>query len=246
MTEGGSSRVPPDPDAQIVSLRAELAVLQSQLEIAQRALRNDRERELLLRGELQHRVRNILALIRSIFSRTVASGGTMEEVTDHFRGRFDVLARYQSFRVNNPGGGSAVDLLVREELHDFQFGDDPRISIAGDAISLNHDQAQTFALALHELVTNSLKFGALSRATGCLYVAWQVAATMFTFTWSETDIETASLDDIRYGFGRELIEQGLPYQLGARTEFSLSAERLDVTIAFSTASWQAAFADPTH
>lgn len=217
-------------------LRSELTAARAELAAVEVRLTDDREREALMRGELQLRVRNVLAIVRSVFSRTVASGGTLDEVADHFRGRLEVLARYQHSRVSNPNGLLDMDLVVRDELHDFQFGDDPRISIEGDEASLTHDQAQNIGLALHELVTNALKFGALAQPAGRLQIRWSVSDTVFRLAWTESGVPVIAAAPLHYGFGRELLEQGLPYQLGATTSFALRPGGLDCRIAFAPAT----------
>src|SRR4051812_17967053 len=77
----------------LVAIRGELDATRRELDAVESERRLASEREALLRGELLHRVRNIFAVIRSIFSRTIVAGGSLEDVSDHFRGRLDALAR---------------------------------------------------------------------------------------------------------------------------------------------------------
>lgn len=202
---------------------SELAATRQALRQAEKQLHIATGREAALRSELQHRVRNMLATVRSIFSRSMASGGSIDDITDHFRGRLDTLARYQSFHSIDPERAVDFEQLVRDELHSFQFGDDPVISIEGSEVRLSQDVAQLAALAVHELVTNSLKFGALSGsdARARLHIGWTVADRLLTFSWSETGVAILGAAPLRRGFGREFIEQALPYQVGAVTKFDL-------------------------
>lgn len=213
-------------------LRAELLAVQAQLDAVTRELRSDRERDNLRYGEMQYRARNVVAIIRSIFSRTMASSGMMEDVADHFRGRLEVLARYQQSRISNPAGLLDLEMMLRDELHDFQFGDDPRIAISGETAQLPHDQAQSLGLALHELVTNALKFGALAHAGGHLHVSWRMTGGTLRLEWIETGVPVLGVAPLHYGFGREAIEQGLPYQLGATTSFALRPGGVHCQITF--------------
>jgi two-component sensor histidine kinase len=185
-------------------------------------LKEARDREFLLRGELQHRVRNMLAIIRSIFSRTVDSGGSLEDVADHFRGRLDAVAQLQSLYAMQAPAAADFEQMIRDELQPFQFGDDPRISINGPDIRLDLDVAQLMGLALHELTTNSIKFGALSgdNESG-LAIRWSSTGQMMRFEWLETGVPVIAPAPLHRGFGREFIEQALPYQLGATTSFVL-------------------------
>jgi two-component sensor histidine kinase len=177
----------------------------------------------LLRGELQHRMRNMLATVRTVFARTVAGGGSLEDVADHFRGRFDTIARYQSLLATEPGTTIDFECMVRDELQSFQFGDHPQISVTGPPARLAQEAAQVIGLALHELTTNSIKFGALATegAQAHLDIAWTVAESMLHFEWRETGVAVLAQAPLDRGFGREFIEDALSYQLGAITNFEL-------------------------
>lgn len=178
------------------------------------------ERQLLLRQELEHRARNTLALIRSTFLRTMEASQSLEDAEMHFLGRFDVLARYQL----SPGAlDGAVDLqsLIRNELRNFQFGDDAGIFVAGPDVALSLDRAQPLALAIHELVTNALKFGALVTPGAELRVNWTTSEEVLNLEWSETGVPVVSSTPLRTGFGREYIEDALAYQLDAAASFNL-------------------------
>lgn len=138
----------------------------------------------------------------------------------HFCGRLDVLARYQLPRAS---GGDRLDVesLIRDEFHDFQFGAIGGVTIAGPDAALSSHQAQFFALAIHELVTNALKFGALSGGGGRLDVTWTVADRRLALTWAESGVAVVGAAPLHKGLGREFIEEGLPYQIGATTGFDL-------------------------
>jgi two-component sensor histidine kinase len=176
----------------------ELAGVQSHPDEMQEALISaegrlvaEREHNGLLRAELQHRVRNTLALVRSIFARSVAAGSTLEDLADHFTGRLDVLARYQFSNSPEPGAGSDLEAMVWDELLCVHADRDSRITVTGPEIPLGHDTAQAVGLALHELTTNSIKFGVLSsndeRAE--LDIRWAVDNEQLRFQWVESGIE---------------------------------------------------------
>jgi len=231
---------PPEPSADgeeyegSVTSRDELVETRRALEIAQRELREERERLVLLRGELQHRVRNMLAVVRSIFSRSVAAGGASEDMADHFRGRLDVLARYQLTRAFEPGGSADFETMVRDELQAARSAGDPRILVEGPTVRLWYDAAQLVGLAIHELATNSIKFGTLSSPAdrAQLSIRWKVVGDVLRITWHETGVAVLAPAPIRTGFGREFIEEALPYQLGAVTRFDLAPGEFSCTMAF--------------
>jgi two-component system CheB/CheR fusion protein len=200
-------------------LHAELNYVRAQLHAAH-------AREAALEAELLHRVRNLFAVVRSIFSRTLENAETLEHVADHFYGRLDTLARYQ-LRAN-PAATVYLEDMVRETLLAFAAGDDPRITIEGNEVALGGRHAETIGMALHELATNSVKFGVLARPQerGALQLRWQVADDRLRFEWLETGVSVLSAAPFRHGFGREYIEQAVVYQLGAETSFELSAGRV--------------------
>src|SRR3546814_121132 len=135
-------------------------------------LRQSEARLQLLAGELQHRVRNILAVVRSVFSRTVEGERPIEEVAEHFRGRLDSLARTQVILAQNQAGLIDLENLIRDELLSVGVQDGPLLSIKGPDTKLTPVQAELLALAFHELTTNALKYGALRASGGRLDIGW--------------------------------------------------------------------------
>lgn len=178
------------------------------------------DRQSFLVRELQHRVRNILTVVRSVFARTVAAGNAIEDMADHFRGRLDALARTQ---VVTQDGQREVDLenLVREELLSVGVSDGPDVVIAGPDIALPVTVAEMLGLAIHELTTNAVKFGALRGRGGRLRIEWAIEpaddGARLVITWLEQGVPAVGLKPARYGFGSELIEEALPYRLRAWT-----------------------------
>ncbi|WP_294235898.1 GAF domain-containing protein [uncultured Sphingomonas sp.] len=185
-------------------------------------LRRLRERQETLVAELQHRVRNILTIVRSIFTRTVENGGPIDEIADHFRGRLDSLARTQVVATQTRSGRVDLENLIRDELLGVGAIEDDRLSIEGPDVFLPADTAESVGLAIHELTTNALKYGALRHPTGRLHIAWHVehisnSKCELIVKWDETGVPAMPVPPVRQGFGTELIREALPYGLGART-----------------------------
>lgn len=178
-----------------------------------------RQQELV--AELQHRTRNVLTIVRSVFNRTVEAGGPLEEVVDHFRGRLDSLSRNQVMATQSPQGGLDLENLVRDELLSVGMGDGTTLSIEGPEVRLMPRAAESIGLAIHELTTNAVKFGALRTPGATLSVQWALegagAARQLAFAWVERGVPAVPVAPERSGFGRELIEEALPYRLGAET-----------------------------
>src|SRR3546814_13827388 len=135
-------------------------------------LRQSEARLQLLAGELQHRVRNILAVVRSVFSRTVEGERPIEEIAEHFRGRPASLARTQVILAQNQAGLIDLENLIRDELLSVGVQDGPLLSIKGPDTKLTPVQADLLALAFHELTTNELQYGALRGSGGRLDIGW--------------------------------------------------------------------------
>jgi two-component system CheB/CheR fusion protein len=225
---GGPDAAGPEDGAELREVRRQLRIAQGKLEAAQESIRGGREREGRLEHELQHRVRNMLAVIRSVFARSMATRTSLEDASDHFKGRLDTLARYQSRSALGLNLGHEVEDMVRDELVNAASADDPRIAISGPAVSLSGLPAESLGLVLHELVTNSIKFGLLSpgHTTGGLLVEWQRDEDRLRFKWVESGVSVVASAPLRRGFGREYIEDSLPYQVDAVTSFEIAPGRI--------------------
>lgn len=186
-------------------------------------MRGLQERQQILLAELQHRVRNILAVVRSVFARTMEADGAMEEIADHFRGRLDSLARTQVAVTQSATGFVDLENLIRDELLSVGASDGPDLTIDGPEVGLGPRAAESIGLAIHELTTNALKFGALKVKGAQLKIGWTAdvnpeGTRRLSLTWHEQGVPAVSLKPARYGFGSELIEEALPYRLGAETK----------------------------
>jgi two-component system CheB/CheR fusion protein len=123
-------------------------------------------------------------------------------------------------------GASGIELeeLVRTELIASAVAE-KCYRVEGPPVRLHAKAAESLGLALHELATNSLKFGALSAENGFLAVTWTVSglpAPELHLSWIESGVTIVSLAPRRRGFGQELIECTLPYELDARTRLSFT------------------------
>lgn len=174
----------------------------------------------------QHQVRNLMATIRVIAARTAENATDLEDFTAHFDGRLAALARAQQMLTR--AGTFEIDLeeLIREEL--LSHGASAAV-VEGPGVLLSQKAAETLALALHELATNAVKFGALGDG-GRLAIRWHIADGMLVLDWRETSVAALDPNPKRFGFGREWIEQGLPYQLEAQTQLEFLPGGVTCTI----------------
>lgn len=192
--------------------------------------RAQRTREVLI-DELQHRTRNLLAVVQSISDTTLAAAGSLSEYAAEFNNRLQALARVQGLLSRPGNGGATLAEIVEGEL--AAVGAKPggeRIVIAGPQVTLPYETLQLLALALHELATNALKYGALKSSSGRLSVTWQIVDATgnprLQLDWVESGVEMVEqkAEALRQGFGRELLERALPYQLDAETRLELGKE----------------------
>ena len=218
--------VPYTPDSRQTRL---LELLAKALGLAARAWRkNDGhaldhlQRERRIAAELQHRLRNNLALIRSIIRRTSETAESAEQFALHLEGRIAALARTQSSLAAAGEAGLELEELVRMEMLACAVPEQ-RYFVHGPSIRLHSKGAESIALAMHELATNSLKFGALATPRGQLAVTWAATdsgGSRLHVSWAESGVAIASAAPRRRGFGQELIESTLPYELNARTNLT--------------------------
>ena len=151
--------------------------------------------------ELQHRSNNLLAVIQSIAQRSLA-GSHLKKA---FEARLQALARANRALLKSNWGGVDLTQLVRSEIEAFSR----RASISGVSVLLSPQQAQNFTLALHELATNSAKYGALSKTTGKVQASWTIkpsqSGSVLKFRWQESGGPPVK-QPVYEGFGTQLLK----------------------------------------
>lgn len=194
------------------------------------ALKMAEAHQATLLAELQHRVRNTLAVVRSIARRTAENSTTAEDMLAHFQGRLDAFSRVQAALTRSPNATIDLTSLVEDELVAHAARDGHQVRIEGPAVALDPDTAETLSLAIHELTTNAVKHGALSSEPGRISVRWRVegkgASRSLILSWAEIGVELPDKPPKRERFGMELLRQSLPYELNAETTVELRSEGL--------------------
>ncbi|MFC4314090.1 HWE histidine kinase domain-containing protein [Steroidobacter flavus] len=188
------------------------------------------EHQGVLLAELQHRVRNIMAIIRSITARTGERAGSVKEYADLIGGRLLALARVQALLTRAANANVSIWTVVHDELS-VQANHESQYVLEGPEIELSAKTAEVLTLAVHELVTNALKYGALSVPNGKVNVSWasvdERGVPWLNFSWSERGgppSGPASQSSRRRGFGTELIERRIPYELGGHGHLSIDTD----------------------
>jgi len=162
----------------------------------------------LVNRELKHRLQNALTIASSIAAQTVQSDIPREEVATSIASRIQAIARAQDLLDADPSKG--VDLAVMvERLLRPMAPDSSRLTISGDRLVLPGAVATTFALILHELGTNALKYGAWRGSEGIVALQWRGPPRLLDFQWQEYHHQAIGPFD-RQGYGTVLIRDGLP------------------------------------
>ena len=235
------------------SARELLARIATKLEMARlRLLANEREilmREILI-SELQHRTRNLLTVIGGIADQTLATSSSLDEFGTRFEERLAAIGRVQGLLSRNVHPDVSIGELIRHELsaHGLDL-DGNRVVLAGEQVSLPPCTIQLLALAVHELLTNAVKHGALSRPEGSIAIGWAVetdhGGSRLRLTWRERGVllERAAGSRAR-GFGLDLLENLLPFELDARTSVKFADDGLEVEISLPFAAERETVASP--
>ncbi|WP_088343351.1 MULTISPECIES: PAS domain S-box protein [Rhodomicrobium] len=198
-------------------------------------LRALQDRQEVLLAELQHRSRNLLAVVHAMTRQTLRSSPTLEAFSAEFEGRLLALSRVQ--RLVSSCSRETVDLrsVIDAELLAHGGNGAGAISVDGPEVELPMSQIQTLALALHELVTNAVKYGAIGQEGARLSVRWAVepagAGRQVVLEWRESGVVMPDpTAPKRRGYGTELIERALPYQLKTETRFLFTPDGVHCTI----------------
>lgn len=175
-------------------------------------------RQRVLNRELNHRVKNILAVIQSLVGRKPDDGATLESYAAALRGRIRALAHAHDQVIRDDQGGLLGDLLAAE-LGPYR-GEGRPIRLDGPSLALDGRAFSVMALILHEMATNAAKYGALSQPGGRLSVEWRLDdAGDCRIDWIETGLSGLAAPS-RSGFGSALIERSLPFDLGGESRIA--------------------------
>lgn len=202
-------------------------------DISERVAAQDREK--LLAREVDHRAKNLLAIVQSVVQLTRAE--SVADFKEAITGRVQSLARAHSLLAASRWQGVQLGPLIEEELAPFSPNDNPRVRASGPAILLKPAAAQAIALVVHELATNTVKYGALSCDTGRLDVRWRrvdrAGEQHLALVWNESGGPSVSPPTSR-GFGSTVIRSSVERQLKGNVELEWRDTGLRCTLTFPT------------
>ncbi len=189
--------------------------------------RKSEVRQRMLNQELSHRVKNILAVIKSLVTSPQHHKSTLEDYVATLQGRIEALSVAHDQVVRGDGGGILADLL-QAELQPYRTKAST-VSYSGPAVWLDSRAFSVMALVFHELATNAAKYGALSVATGSVEIYWTMAKeTVCEIRWRERGGPIVHVPS-RSSFGSALIERSVPYDLNGESAIRFEPAGLEAT-----------------
>jgi PAS domain S-box-containing protein len=179
----------------------------------------------LLLAELNHRAKNILSVVRGIAHLSFGSSNDLEDAKRTFDRRLDSVAKANDILHAQSGNNALLGQIVREALDGCGAPAD-RVTMNGPDICVDSSTAIMFSLAVHELCTNALKYGALSSDAGSIALDWSVQdadTPRFDFSWTESGGPRVT-PPTSQGFGMRILERGMELETGGRAEAAYAAD----------------------
>jgi two-component sensor histidine kinase len=196
--------------------------------LRQRDVRDHIERETELRHELNHRVKNILASVTSIFEMTRRGSTDLEQFSTDFRGRLGALAQVHSAVFRADAETITVADIADLTFRPYRSGGDGRIASIGPSVTVTGAAGTTLALCLHELTTNAIKYGALSVPQGRVVFRWEASTGTdpdLAIYWIEAGGPVTHAPE-RFGYGTRYLRSALTGLFGRSPTIEFRPEGL--------------------
>lgn len=190
------------------------------------------ESQELMVGELQHRVKNILANVQSIATATLRRSSSLEEFWNAYIQRIQSLSRAQDLLLRAADGLTDLHELISNELSAHGWHEDGRLTLNGPPATLTRQQTQPVAMVIHELATNAAKYGAFSQVEGRLDITWSIDdENRLHLNWVESGVNAAEPPTKR-GFGLGMIDSSVRYMLGGQSQMEFDPHGITCRISF--------------
>jgi PAS domain S-box-containing protein len=172
----------------------------------------------LLSREVDHRAKNLLAVVQAAVALT--TGDTGEEVKAAISGRIQALANAHNLLALSHWEGASLNNIIQNELAAYRGEDGSRVVTSGPSKTLGPQAAQSIAVVIHELVTNAVKYGALSVPAGRVSIEWSLKPNQhLNICWTETEGPKV-MPPLRQGFGTRVIGMMIKNQLCGDVHFN--------------------------
>ncbi|MCJ2125614.1 sensor histidine kinase [Methylobacterium sp. J-077] len=186
----------------------------------------------LLAKELAHRVKNTLATVQSIIRHTLRTSASLEDAEATLDARIMALAGAHDVLIRDTWEGATLADVVAVTLRPFGAEQADRFRSEGPTVHLTSRVALAFAMALHELATNAVKYGALSMDDGSVLLTWNildgVGSDRLRFRWQESGGPLV-VPPTRTGFGSRMIERALAIEIGGAADIAYHAAGIHFT-----------------
>jgi two-component sensor histidine kinase len=183
--------------------------------LRQRDVGDHIDREIELRRELNHRVKNILASVTSIFQMTRRGAATLQELSEDFHGRLLALSNVHSAVFQATGEAVSIREITDLTFAPYRGSGADRVRALGPDVRLTGENSTTLSLCLHELTTNAIKYGALSVPAGSVTFEWSLRDEMLTICWEESGGPPVVTPE-RSGYGTRFLRSALNSLFGQR------------------------------
>jgi two-component sensor histidine kinase/PAS domain-containing protein len=192
------------------------------------------EHQTMLVAELNHRVKNILAVVQSVASQTVAASASLAHFRGSFEGRLRAISLAHDILTRLRWGEVELEHLVMHSLAPYRGNG--RVAWSGPALRLEAQSVVSLALVLHELSTNAAKYGAFSSGSGRVEIAWQgLGGGLAELRWTELGGPPVTREPIP-GFGNKLISRVIGYDLQGSAAMRFEPDGLRCRLTFRIAS----------
>jgi two-component sensor histidine kinase len=193
----------------------------------------------LLAGEMSHRVKNLLAIAAGLTNLTSRSAATVEEMTKELTNRLTALGRAHDLvrpLAGDQGRAALLGDLIAVLLapYDDAGAFSGRVRVAVPRMGIGEKAATTLALVIHELATNSLKYGALSEASGLLDISGAASDDQISIVWTEHGGPPLESSGVSEGYGSKLLQRSVTGQLGGTVQRDWSEDGIIVTLTMNT------------
>ncbi|HZP10710.1 sensor histidine kinase [Methyloceanibacter sp.] len=183
--------------------------------------RRTAQRQTMLVGELNHRVKNALAIVQSLVQASLrqATSRPAQAMAQTLAERLQALHRAHDLLLESQWSGASLKAMVERELDPYRREGGPKIAIKGPDVLLPPASTSILAMTLHELATNAVKYGALSHNNGQLGITWKLGrGNRLLLTWEERGSLHPAPTKRGSGFGMQLIDKGIRHNLGGETK----------------------------
>lgn len=184
-------------------------------------------RDQLVMHEMNHRVRNLMSVVSSVCTQTLAQSTSLSEASEKLQERIMSMARCHEALTRSDWTNVSLNHLIAEEVRAYS----DRVSIQGPPFTIAAKSAQMVAMIIHELATNALKYGALSNPDGKVDVSWERADDKMKLRWVESGGPIVQMPEST-GFGHSIIERAAAHEFETQPEINFDLDGFKYSLLF--------------